>query len=431
MKFVDLQVCWPRMLSRMALGLLLLLWLQAIGAETTVPLALSDAERIALENDPLVRARMARSEALDADAVADGQLPDPKFRTGLYNVPLDDFDLRREPSTQLRFGIQQAFPRGKTLELKSQKTHLQAQAERTRAKLESLKILRNVRKTYLDIYYQTEAARIVTESRKLFESLAEITQVQYGSGGSSQQDVLRAELELSRLDDRITQIQTREEMARAKLSRWLGQAAWRKLQRAAPSLPRPADEKEIEAVLEQHPEIRLQSNIVATHQQAVAISREQYKPGWTIGAEYRMRFGDNPDDSSRSDMGTVMLAVDMPLFSEKRQDKRLAASQKRADAAYLDRQNSWRMLRELLASASSSRERLEERLQRYQQQLIREAEENAKAALLAYQSGTIEFTGLMRARITELEIHLQALKLRFGLMKIHADLLYLAAGEEQ
>ncbi len=418
-------------LPRILVPAILLLWTALLPADVQEHLSLQEAERLALESDPRIRARQALSQALMADAVADGQLPDPKFRTGLYNAPLDDFDLRREPSTQLRFGIQQAFPKGNTLALREKKTRSLASAESLRARLEELKLLRDLRKAYLDAYYQIQAAHIIRSSRKLFESLTEITQVQYGSGGSSQQDVLRAELELSRLDDRLTQVKAKEDAARAALSRWLGQVAWQALEDGLPALPAVADRESIAASLERHPEIRLQSAIIETHQQAVAISREQYKPGWTLGAEYRMRFGDNPDDSDRSDMGALMLTVDMPLFTEKRQDKRLAASQKRADAAYLERENSWRMLREKLAAAHSSRERLEERLERYQERLIKDAEENAKAALLAYQSGTIEFTGLMRARITELDIHLQALKLRVDLLKTQADLLYLAAGEEQ
>ena len=394
-------------------------------------LGLREAEKIALENDPLVEASLARAEALDEDAVADAQLPDPKLRTGLYNVPLDDFDISREPSTQLRLGIQQAFPRGDTLKYKSGKKRAQARAEQLRAELERKKLLKAVRRAYLDIYFQSEAIKIIRSSRKLFENLTQITEVQYGSGGSSQQDVLRAELELSRLDDRITQYQNMEDMARSRLSRWLGDLAWRPLQPGLPELPVPPQQAQIEQALDGHPEIAMRSAIVEAHQQAIAVSREQYRPGWSLGAEYRMRFGDNPDDSRRSDMGAVMLTVDMPLFTEKRQDKRVSASQKRADAAVLDRANSWRKLRESLSMETASRQRLMERIRGYETRLIKEADENAKAALLAYQSGTIEFTGLMRARITELDIKLQALKLRVDLLKTYANLLYLAAGEEQ
>ncbi len=394
-------------------------------------LTLSDAEYIALRDDPGVAASLARAEALHADAVADARLPDPKLRTGLYNLPLDDLDISRVPTTQLRVGIQQTFPRGDTLKFKALRTESQALSERVRAHQRRGAIRRDVRKTFLDVYFQVKAARIIRSSRRLFKSLTEITRVQYGSGGSSQQDVLRAELELSRLDDRLIQVKTREDLARAKLSRWIGSAAWRRLPKFLPVLPSAPDEKDVLGHLEKHPEIGIRSAIIETRRQSIAIAKQQYRPGWTVGAEYRMRFGDDPDGSGRSDMAALMLTVDLPLFPEKRQGKRLIASRKQADAAFLERDNRYRQLREQVVATTANLKRLNERIRRYDNRLSREARANARAALEAYQNGTLEFTGLMRARITELEIRLQALKLRVDRLKNRATLLYLAVGEEQ
>ena len=431
MTYESRQPIARRAASFMCLSLSLLVSVQTLSADEAIPLTMAKAAELALASDPVVAASVSRAEALEADAVADSQLPDPKFRTGLYNVPLDDFDLGKTPTTQWRLGVLQSFPRGDTLEYKSLKTKSQSRAERFRAEAEKRKILRDVRKTYLDAYYQVAAEKIIRGSRKLFENLTEITQVQYGSGGSSQQDVLRAELELSRLDDRINKVQMMEDSARARLSKWIGEAAWQPLDNVLPKIPEPPSEKQLAEALEQHPEIDQQTAKVEMWKQNIGIAREQYKPGWSVGAEYRKRFGDNPDGSNREDMAAVMLTVDMPVFTDKRQDKRLSASQKRASAASLDRVNTMRKLRERLTLAEANRKRLNERLERYERRLLNEAEENADSALQAYQSGTIEFTGLMRARITELEIHIQALKLRVELMKTKADLLYLAAGEEK
>lgn len=412
-------------LRRLYLGLPFIFCLQVLAATEQSALTLPDAEQRALANDPIITASLSRAEALDADAVADAQLPDPQFRTGLYNVPLDNLDLERAPTTQLRLGVQQRFPRGDTLEYQSLKTQAEALAERNRARLVQQKTLRDVRKTFLDTYYQVEAIRIIRSSRTLFENLIEITETLYSSGKASKQDVLRADLELSRLDDRITQVQAKEDMARARLSRWLGATAWHTLVTRLPTLPEPPAEKQITDQLERHPEISLQTAKISTAQQAVAIAKEQYKPGWTVGAEYRKRFGDNPDGSGRADMAAVMLSVDLPIFTDKRQDRRLAASQKRAAAASLGRANSRRTLRERLALDLANKLRLNERLQRYEDRLLRQAEDNADAALKAYQSGTTDFTALIRAQITELDIHVQALKLRIDVLKNQADLLYL------
>jgi hypothetical protein len=75
-------------------------------------LSLTDAEHLALEADPAVIASQSRALALQEQAVADGQLPDPKLTVGVWNVPLDDFSMKKEGSSQFRTGIKQAFPRG-------------------------------------------------------------------------------------------------------------------------------------------------------------------------------------------------------------------------------------------------------------------------------------------------------------------------------
>ena len=103
------------------------------------------AVRLALADDPLIAASQARSQALQDSAIADGQLPDPQLRTGIYNLPTDDFDIDEEPSTQLRLGVQQAFPRGKTLHYRQRQGEWKATAASAGAELESRKLVLDVR----------------------------------------------------------------------------------------------------------------------------------------------------------------------------------------------------------------------------------------------------------------------------------------------
>ena len=393
-------------------------------------LTLAEAERLALREDPVVAASRARARAMEESAVADGQRPDPKLRTGLYNLPLDDLSLSSQPTTQWRIGVQQAFPRGESLKYREGRTRERAAAEEERARVAERTARRAVQENYLELFYQLEAERIVRENRGLFAALVDITQAHYGAGRSNQQDVLRAELELSQLDDRLNRIQNAADVSRAELSRWIGEAAWRPLSGGLPALPALPPEARLAAGLERHPEILRQSALIGAHRQAVGLAREQYRPGWSLGVEYRKRFGDNPDGSDRTDMAAVMLTVDLPLFTDKRQDRRLAASQQQEAAAELDREDRYRRLRRLLAREYANWRRLGERERRYTEALVKAAKENAEASLNAYQSGTTEFTTLMRARITELDVRLQALRVRVDRAKAQARLLYLSVEED-
>ena len=129
-------------------------------------------------------------------------------------------------------------------------------------------------------------------------------------------------------------------------------------------------------------------------------------------------------------MMAAMITVDLPLFPDKRQDRRLSASVQQVEAAQLMRDDRMRELREMLETNYTNWQLLGERAALYESQLLKEATANAQASLSAYQTGVTEFTTLMRARITDLDVRLDDLRIRVDRSKAQARLLYLA-GEDQ
>jgi len=414
---------WP------ALALLFLPGLALLPGSALAALNLDGAIRIALENDPASAASRASARAYSENAVAEGQLPDPRLRTGLVNVPTDSFSISSEPMTQLQLGVEQAFPRGDTLHYRQRRAESLASVEEANAATTTLQTVRDVRRHFLELYYQVRAAAIVEETRKLFAQLVDITQAQYASGRVSQQDVLSASLELARLDDRATRIETAADENRAALAKWLDAAADQSLADPFPELPVLPAKAQIDAALLKHPVLQAETARVNAMQQGIRIAQEQYKPGWSTALEYRKRFGENPDGSNRSDMVAAMLNVDLPLFTGNRQDRRLAASIAETEAAELRRDDKLRELQRMLATDYADWQRLGERAALYEAKLLREASANADASLHAYQSGVTEFTTLMRARITELDVRLDELRIRVDRGRAQANLLYLA-GED-
>ena len=108
-------------------------------------LSMQQAEQLALEADPLIKSYRASSRSFDVESSANGTLPDPKLRLGMFNVPLDSFSTTEDPSTQLRIGIQQEFPRGDTTDLKQQQSRWLAQAAMAQANDEKLKLKMKIR----------------------------------------------------------------------------------------------------------------------------------------------------------------------------------------------------------------------------------------------------------------------------------------------
>ena len=393
-------------------------------------LTLQQAETIALSADPLIASHQATARALLDESVSSGSLPDPQFRFGLFNLPIESLSTTQEPTTQLRLGLQQKFPRGDTLELKQKNSEWLSQAATAKAKDIELKTLRDLRETFLNLYYEIGAARILKETSNHFTNLVKITEAQYASGRVNQQDVIHADLELSRLEDRATSIQSRIDEYRAQLSLWIGENAYQAIEIVIPKLAALPLSYDINSLLSQHPAIQIESAKIEATNKMTDMARQDYQPGYNAFIEYRKRNGDNPNGSDREDMMAAMVTMDIPLFTENRQDKKVSASEEKTLAAKLLRDDKLRLLKRMLDKDMAMYKRLGERETIYREELLESAKNNASASINAYQSGVSEFTTLMRARITELDVRLADLRIRVDRKRAQARLLYIT-GEQQ
>lgn len=395
------------------------------------PLTLSDVEQLALDTDPVTKGLRAGAEGYEDLAVAQGQLPDPKIKLGMMNVPVNSFAVDAEPMTQLQAGVQQMFPPGETLRYRREYIEAMADTEKAKAMERRLKLLREVRQSYLDLYYRTNADQILQQNRTLFSELLTITQRQYASGRDNQHDVLRAQLELSLMDDRILEMEQQKDVARAGLARYIV------IEQA--SRPLPAEFPDLKAVpaldmvrqnLPAHPLVMIEDAGINAGRKKVAEVEQQYKPGWSIDVTYGNRNGMNGDGSGRPDMLSAMVMVDVPLFTGKRQDKKLSAAKKQNLAQEFNRDDRLLELSSMLETEYANWTRLKERLDLYRQRASLDARSNAESTLKAYQSDTADFTTLMRAQLTELNTQLDMLRIHVELAKAQARLLYLTGETE-
>lgn len=394
-------------------------------------LTLQQAQSLALEMDPGSKRFQSLARSMQEKSVADAQLPDPQLRVGLLNFPVDTFARDQEPMTQIQLGFQQMIPRGDSLNIQSQRSLINARSNEYRADERQSMLIKQVRLSWLEMYYWLRAEDVVTQNRELFEQLVEVTQYHYGAGRSNQQDVIRAQLELSRLDDRLLEIKTRQEKARAELAVLTGRKPHSfVLPKELPVIAHDLKLDGLHAKLALHPMLQVARSQVEARQKDVALAREAYKPGWMFGVNYGLRDGRNPNGSERADFVSVGVTVDLPLFREKRQDRRLKASQYQLGASQQMRDQRYLQLRQELDKAFADWQRLDERQALYQQTLIPQAEQNSEASLFAYQNDRTDFPTLMRSRITVLETHLKSIRIHVDRVKAQARVLYFA-GEQQ
>ncbi len=411
-----------RYLSLAVYGLLLCTAaLNAAADEITSPLTLAEAERLALEGDPLTRRYDAQAQAYAEQAVADAQWPDPSLSLGVQDLPTENFSATQDDFTMLKLGVSQAIPPGATLRYRAEQSEALSESEAARAEEQKRKLLNDLRAGWLEWVYQTRAIETVQNSRALLQQLAHVTQSQYGAGLASAQDLLGAELELRLLKEREAALHAARDTARADIARWLGQHSLsRALAGEFPTLPEPDNRVTLAAQLERHPLMQVEDAMVRVGESEIGMARERYKPAWGLGIDYGLR------GAGRSDFISAGVTVELPIFTGKRQDRRLAASRQQVQAARYEREDRRRELLHRLDTAYAQWNGLSERVAIYENEILPQAAQNAELALKSYQSNAGDFAGVMRARITALEAQLEVLRLRVERAKAQANLLYIS-----
>ena len=245
-----------------------------------------------------------------------------------------------------------------------------------------------------------------------------------------QQDVLQAAVELAKVEDRATRIAQDEEQARARLGMWIGDAAYRDLQDSWPRFDAHLSADVIKESLLAHPRIQaLQKNISAA-ETGVELARQKYKPEFAVDVTYGGRGGNNPDGSSRSDLLTLMVVMDVPLFTKNRQDRLVAAQVAESSAAMFSRDDLFRRMSSEVDFHAATQQKQQTRIDLFEDTLLPEAAFSSEASFGAYQSSIEDLTTLLRTRITEFDLQLEHARLQAEVLKTQARLLYLE-GEQK
>lgn len=389
------------------------------------PLRLEEAVEIAVTaEDPAYQRFEARASAQEDRAVSDSQLPDPMLRTALANVPTDTFAFGQEPMTQAQVGLRQEIPRGSTLRLNREKREGAAEIERMRREAAVRNVELAVRLAWFDKFYAANAQFIVNESRAAVSDLIDALSASFAQGKLTSQDVLRAELELTLLDDRLAELQQREATAEAELARYVGANASRPLPGRLPELSPPGTIEEIESRLVRHPVVRTNDAVIDVEETDIELAKQTYKPAWAIEGGYGARGAGRPDFAS------VGVSLTIPLFTGKRQDRALSAARKDRSAAEFDRATTLLDLRRDLIRTYADWTQLERRIDLYEDAVIKRAGETADASIAAYGGGRADFPELIRSQLAELEAELKRLELHIARAKEWARLAYLAGDEK-
>jgi len=409
-------------------------------------LTLEDAIAAAVKQDPWLQGSQYRENAIVANSVDASTLPDPVISIGLANLPTDGFAFNQEPMTQLKAGVSQMFPRGDSLDIRSKQLRQLAQQQPLMREDRKAKTTVAVALKWLEIFRAQQTINLIEQDRALFEQLGEIAQVSYSSaiGKVRQQDIVRAQLELTQLDDRLTRLHSQQEQATAELLEWLFDGfTWtanRSFYKPEISLPSTAptikplyinvlddlNKHNVEALanlLNNHPYVLAIEQKIVSSQTGVDLAKQQYKPQWGVNASYAYR-ADDQLNRSRADFFSVGVSFDLPLFTSNKQDQQVSAAINQSEAMKTEKRLALRSLLSQLQSAYAAHLRLLQREALYKTDILVQMSDQAEASLTAYTNDDGDFAEVVRARIAHLNARIDALNIDVDILKSRSQLNY-------
>jgi hypothetical protein len=408
-------------------------------------LTLNKAIQVAISNDPLIKGSEFRQQALESLGVAAMQLPDPKLSVGMANLPSNTFNFGQEPITQFRVGISQQFPRGDSRALKQQ--IFQERSEETIYQRLDRNALVELTLSQLWLEWQRaqNTIQLIEQDRNLFKELADIVTISYASamGKTQQQDIIQAQVELIRLDDRLYRLQEKAEVELSKLNEWLPSNSRLKntgnksLPNIQPQFPpwiaptvtyeqayKEVDDQALFKHLLNHPKVKQLDQRLLASDTNIQLSKQNYKPQWGFDVGYAHR-DEDPSGNSRPDLISVGVSLDLPLFKANRQDKQLVAAARESDIIKTEKTLLLRALSAQVNQASTKLQRLKQRQGLYQTRLLQEIHDQVEASLTSYTNDNGDFNSVVRGRITELNSRIDALNIDVDRLKSIAQLNYL------
>ncbi len=364
-------------------------------------LTLEQAQAAALADSPEIRLAARRVAVAQARQPAAGALDDPSLMYRGWGVPLKSpYDFNQ---AQNMFMIGQNFPGPGKRALRSEV----AGEDITIAKagLEAVKrdVKARVRTAFYTLLRNSEEMRIHDEQVALARQGVEAARIKYTVGRVPQQDVLKAQVALTRLVDHLVMLETDGAMVRATLNTLMGRDPGTPVeavgeQAVAERLPSLLELEKI--ALENRPELVAASLTVQQGETRTRLAEKAYTPDYSVSAGYMLM----PSGSMNRNAYMAELSMTLPWLNRRRHDAEIAEAKTDTAVRQAEYDNQravvFQQIQEALIRANAAHKLVD----LYHNTLRPQAEATLKATAAAYQSDRTDFLNLLDSQNMSLDV---------------------------
>ena len=372
---------------------------QVAEAREPVPRGLNLQELLArVDKNPGLSATLLRWKATVSTSQYAGSLEAPHLSVGIMNLPS-----LAGPSLTLS----QSLPGGDKLHLRSLSASQQAEAAREAYEQKRLTIDRDLKQAYDDYVTMTQSLRLLDRIRAQFKSLQAIARTKFSVGSGLMQDVLRAQLEISKLETRAIAFEQEKQTAQARLNSLVDRSLDAPIV-ASSNLPDPvgalnegSQETQSEA---DNPRLKaLKAQISASEAQLAIARQNRTIPDFNVGIQ--------AGESMPGNMGYIggMVGINLPWLAPDRYHEQAIAAENQVTAKKAQYQDQLLALRYRIRVLDSQLDRYRGQIALLRMDTLLQANQALNASLAAYQTNKADFTTVVENQTAVFDAQMEVL----------------------
>lgn len=345
----------------------------------------------ALQKNPGVQSALRQVQAMRHRVPQAKTLPDPTLSVG-WAGNIKPFSVQTlDPSSYRGISASQMVPYPGKLPLQGKIADREAEAAYWDYETARRHVVSDVKTAYYDYVFYTKAIETTKRDKDLLERLSKISEARYRVGKGIQQDVLKSQVEISMVEERLTMLDQQVKSAQARINTLLfrdPEATLPPPQQLQPVALEYSLEQLYQMALEQDAGIQREQRMVERNQYATTLAKKSYYPDFTVAYMFQQR-------PMLPDMNGFTVTANIPIFYKTRQREAVRENTEQLISAQQSKDNRKTELffsvKEQYLMAKSS-ERL---FQLYSQAVVPQSSLALESSMSAYQVGNVDFLTIL------------------------------------
>lgn len=356
----------------------------------------------ALQNNPEIQAALQEREAAQQRIAPAGALDDPQVEAGVFYMPIAASPFRSEDMTMKMIGLSQTLPFPGKRGLRKDIASRDAEAISHGYQETVNRVIRDLKLAYFDLGLILEMIKLSEKNKLILEGFLHLAEDHYRVGMGSQADALKAQTQVSRMQDELLRLTRERLMIEAELIRSLGRHT-----HAAVLMPVPPQIQEEllnleslqETALAQRPQLHALKSLVARSDKIVDLAHKNYYPDFTPRLMYGQR-DSRLDGTGRADEVSFTVTINLPVWRKNKLEPRVAeALSLRNQAMNMHQVQSNEIAARLRQQVAAVEQNLKS-AQLYQTTILPQARLTVESSLTAYRFNRIDFLTLLDNQMT-------------------------------